>query len=92
MGIGCVLIRMAVFDRLRAPYFRCPAIESLENPPAELEGMDLTGIEAPDIMDDSIWFSKAARRAGFKLWIDQELTLEIGHTGFTTHYVPRKAA
>lgn len=88
MGIGCVLIRLSVFDKLERPYFRCPAV--YEGSP-ELAGFDLTGIEMGEIMDDSIWFSKAARRAGLKLWIDTELTLEVGHTGFTTHYVPRKA-
>ena len=44
-----------------------------------------------ETIDDSIWFSKVMRRAGLTLWVDVPLTLEIGHTGFTTHYVPRKA-
>lgn len=88
MGIGCVLVCLPVFDSLRPPYFRCPPVESLDAP--EFQGMDMAGIEAPDTIDDSIWFSKVMRRAGHKLWVDVPLTFEIGHTGFVTHYVPRK--
>lgn len=90
MGLGLILIRMSVFDKFKAPYFRCPAVESVTELSDELRGFDMTGIEAGDTMDDSIWFSKAARRAGFKLWVDVPLTLNTGHTGFTTHYVARK--
>lgn len=89
MGIGCVLIRLSVFDKLDRPYLRCPAV--YQGSP-ELVGFDLTGISFGETMDDSVWFSKAARRAGFKLWVDTALTLEVGHTGQTTHYVPRKAS
>lgn len=90
MGIGCVLVRLDVFDSLRPPYFRCPPVERIDAP--EFRGMDMAGIPVGDTIDDSIWFSKVMRRAGHKLWVDQALTLEVGHTGFTTHYVPRKAA
>lgn len=90
MGLGCILIRLSVFENMRAPYFRCPAVESTEDVSAELAGFDLSGISAGETIDDSIWFSKAARRAGFKLWVDVPLTLEVGHTGFSTHYVERK--
>jgi hypothetical protein len=87
MGIGLILIRLSVFDAMEKPYFRCPAVYT-GNP--ELEGFDLTGIENGETIDDSIWFSKAVRRAGFKLWADMPVTYATGHTGFTTHYVPRK--
>ncbi len=90
MGLGCVLIELSVFDRLRPPYFRCPPVERLDA--LEFEGMDMSAIEVPGTIDDSIWFSKVMRRAGVQLWVDQPLTLEIGHTGFTTHYIPRKVA
>lgn len=91
MGLGCVLIRLTVFERMHPPYFRCPAVEDPSALTAELHGFGMEGILAGDTIDDSIWFSKAARRAGLNLWVDQALTLEVGHTGFTTHYVPRKA-
>jgi hypothetical protein len=89
MGLGLILIRLEVFDAMEAPHFRCPAVAS--DTAQELSGFDLTGIEAGDTIDDSIWFSKAARRAGFELWVDRPLTLSVGHTGFTTHYVARPA-
>ena len=92
MGLGCILIKLSVFDSLKAPYFRCPAVESTMLISDELRGFDLTGIHAGDTIDDSIWFSKAARRAGFQLWVDVPLTLEVGHTGFSTHYVERRLA
>lgn len=87
MGVGLILIRMDAFDHMEAPYFRCPAVTATQT--GELEGFDLTGIVPGDTIDDSIWFSKAARRAGLNLWADIPLTLETGHTGFTTHYVAR---
>ena len=89
MGLGCILIQLTAFDALRPPYFRCPPVESLDAP--EFAGMDMTGITPPDTIDDSIWFSKVMRRAGKTLWADMALTMEVGHTGQTTHYVPRKA-
>jgi hypothetical protein len=92
MGLGCILIHLSVFDHMKAPYFRCPAVESVEEVSEELKGFDLSGIKAGDTIDDSIWFSKAARRAGHDLWVDVQLTFEVGHTGFTTHYIPRKVA
>ena len=88
MGLGCILIRLTAFDALQAPYFRCPPVESLDAP--EFAGMDMDGIVVGDTIDDSIWFSKVMRRAGHKLWVDTALTLDVGHTGYTTHYVPRK--
>jgi hypothetical protein len=87
MGVGCVLIRTNVFDKMRRPYFRCPSVEKLWDLQPELAGFDMTGIREGETIDDSIWFSKAARRAGFKLWVDRALTLEVGHTGSSTHYV-----
>ena len=88
MGIGLVLIEMPVFEALEQPYFRDPAVYA-GNP--ELEGFDLTGIPPGDTIDDSIWFSKAARRAGFQLWIDVPLTLQTGHIATVTQYVQRTA-
>ena len=90
MGLGLILIRLEVFDSMEAPYFRCPAVAS--DTVRELRDFDLTGINVGETIDDSIWFSKAARRAGFQLWVDQPLTLNTGHTGFTTHYVARGTA
>lgn len=87
MGLGLILIRASVFDTMQAPYFRCPAVT--DTPTEELAGFDMEGINAGDTIDDSIWFSKAARRAGHKLWVDVPLTMNVGHTGFTTHYVAR---
>lgn len=85
---GCLMIRTSVFDKLRAPYFRCPAIEHVGYTTPELEGFDLTGYEAPTCMSEDYYFCQAARRAGFKVWADNALSLEIGHIGMVTHQIP----
>jgi hypothetical protein len=59
---GCLLIRVNVFDALKAPYF------NLETDGAQLRGEDY-------------YFCEKARAAGFDLWCDGDLSLQLGHVG-----------
>jgi hypothetical protein len=89
LGMGCMLIDVRVFDRLEAPYFRMPAIPSFDKVPAELAGFDLAGYEPPTLMGEDYYFCKAARRAGFTVWADMPLSMELGHIGTVVHRIPR---
>jgi hypothetical protein len=90
MGMGCALIRTSVFDELEAPYFRFVALPAADKLPAEVAGMDLSHVtDFPTTLGEDYYLCAAARRAGVKLWADTALSVEIGHTGNVTQYVPR---
>lgn len=69
---GCLLIRMAVFERLRRPYFRCSALE---------EGETLGDVQGPATLGEDYNFCRAAKAAGFSVWMDTELSFALIHWG-----------
>lgn len=74
---GCLLVRRSVFEALVRPYFRTPAHEDGEIPgmPAHIEGEDY-------------YFCRVAREAGFSVWLDVDLTMQIGHIGQQIFAIP----
>ncbi|CAB5083047.1 Anp1 [Burkholderia cenocepacia] len=74
---GCLLVRRAVFDALRRPYFRTPAHEDgdVDGMPAHIEGEDY-------------YFCRVAREAGFSVWLDVDLTMQLGHIGQQIFAIP----
>lgn len=69
---GCLLIRMGVFEKLVRPYFRCGAVA---------EGETWEGLSGPMDTGEDYNFCIAARRAGFSIWMDTELSFELVHWG-----------
>jgi len=65
---GCMLINMNVFKRLKRPYFREVFVE---------EG----GTDAEGVIGEDYYFCDAARAAGCSVWMDVDLSKEIGHIG-----------
>lgn len=82
---GCLMIRTDVFDKLEAPYFRCQPYPTLDPLPEAMAGFDVTGYEAPGTMSEDYYFCQAARRAGFKVWADMEMSKELTHIGMAHH-------
>lgn len=74
---GMLLIRMAVFDRLKRPYFRMVAIEEDKE----------KGIP-PSTLGEDYYFCNVARQAGFKVWLDVDLSKELGHIGQALYRIP----
>lgn len=72
---GCLLISMRVFDQLKRPYFRTPAIEEAAGVPSSLQGEDY-------------YFCEVARAAGFKIWMDVDLSKAVGHIGQFVYRIP----
>lgn len=67
---GLMLIRMAVFDRFRAPWFR----ESYED--------EFRTDSNPDgVVGEDINFCRSVRKSGLKVWCDIDLTYEMVHIG-----------
>lgn len=62
---GMMLIKNTVFDKLEMPWFQTTFRP--EHP--------------DDWMSDDVWFCARARDAGFKVWIDHDLSNEIAHVG-----------
>ena len=80
LGTGLLLIKAAVFTRLKPPWF----FESYDLPPTDdnPEGM----------MGEDLNFIRCAIAAGFKPTVDLDLTFEVGHVGEHVFKVPRPAA
>lgn len=66
--LGCCLIKMSTFDRLKRPYFREPFAE---------DQADASGGVVPDFVD----FSNRVREAGMTVWADIDLSAVVGHVG-----------
>ena len=72
---GCLLIKMHVFKDMVKPYFRTPAIEADGETPAWIQGEDY-------------YFCEQARRQGFTIWLDAELSVALGHIGIRVNKIP----
>jgi hypothetical protein len=64
---GMMLVRMSVFEKLRAPYF-------LYAPMQDPRGFESVGTE-------DAYFCAIAREAGIKIWMDGNLSLALVHWG-----------
>jgi hypothetical protein len=69
-GMGCMLTHMSVFEKFDPPWFK-ETYEKKEQKPTNPDGM----------VGEDTNFIRSARKAGFKLWVDLDLTFEIGHVG-----------
>jgi hypothetical protein len=90
---GCLLIKMDVFDKLKKPYFRTPAIEegqTLREALAATTDGDAIAEQfqhlcvddgMPKILGEDYYFCAAARAAGFQIWMDIDLTYQVEHVG-----------
>ncbi|HEU0117442.1 MAG TPA: hypothetical protein VFR09_02310 [Alphaproteobacteria bacterium] len=45
------------------------------------------GVEDGKILGEDYYFCEQARKAGFDIWCDGDLSREVGHIGQTTHYI-----
>lgn len=82
LGPCCMLIKMHVFEKLRAPWFAEP-------PRFMLEGEDPND---PGLMPEDEYFCWNAIKAGFDIYCDPELSMNIGHRGAKTYYIMKPQA
>lgn len=68
MPTGCLLVRREVFRKLRRPYFR-----------HEYREASAIGARDEFEMGEDYSFCKAARDAGFRIWLDIPMSQHIGH-------------
>jgi hypothetical protein len=68
VGFGVLLTETAIFERLPEPWFATPF-----DPNAK------PGVS--HFLTEDLWFCCLARRFGFDVWIDHDLSQEIGHIG-----------
>lgn len=76
IGMCFMLIKMEVFDKLRTPYYA--------DPPRWMVDENLTG---PEIMYEDEYFCHTAKKAGFEVLCDVELSMEIGHIGSKIYHI-----
>ncbi len=87
IGFPFMLTKMAVFDKLDesglAPdkcYFAEPPRDMMRK-----AGWDLPGTDA--LLGEDEYWCELVLKAGFDIWCDMELTMEIGHVGSDVFYV-----
>ncbi len=83
---GCLLVRASVFHDLQRPWFESPSVRSPEQLPEALRDY-VAPYALPAIIGEDTWFCATARAAGFKVWLDVDLTRDIGHIGEHTFTV-----
>lgn len=67
IGFGCLLMRVDVFKRVERPWFNVGWIKQ--------DG------KAPIVFGEDIYFCYKARKLGMKVWVDHDLSKEVGHIG-----------
>ena len=95
---GMLLTRPKVFRDMTRPYFRAPSIEQGKNFGECLGEIDFKreivkhlAEYAPDdgearTIGEDFYFCAVARARGYKLWLDVDLTADIGHIGEKVHF------
>lgn len=84
---GCLLVRAAVFRKMARPWFEAPLVRSADQLPEALHEYIAPQL-LPAVIGEDTWFCAQARAAGFKVWLDVELTQDIGHIGERIYTVP----
>lgn len=77
---GCLLVKADVFKRLGRPYFRSPSFEQNDLTPAYLAEYLPQDMRPVTIGEDTD-FCARIRAAGVSIWLDVDLTMDIGHIG-----------
>lgn len=67
LGLGLFLVRKTVFDILPKPWFS--------------RVYEVNDKNRHTMMTEDLWFGYHARKAGFKIWCDIDLTREVLHIG-----------
>jgi hypothetical protein len=75
---GCLLVKRSVFKQIKRPYFFFPWTEETE-----------LGANDDQSYGEDYAFCAKARAAGFKIWLDVELSKQIGHVSEKTLYPER---
>lgn len=91
VGFPFMLTKMSVFDKLDelglAPdkaYFAEPSRGMMRNQGWEIEGTDA-------LVGEDEYFCYLALKAGFDIWCDMELSMQIGHVGTAVYYIENSA-
>lgn len=77
---GCLLVKADVFLKLGRPYFRAPSFEVNQLTPDYLREYLPDDIR-PITIGEDVNFCAQARRRGYSIWLDADLTADIGHIG-----------
>lgn len=72
LGTGIMLINLAVFNRMRLPYFEFKFDKG---------GLGLTGHKSPHWVGEDYYFCEAARHLGYKIFVDHDLSKACYHIG-----------
>ncbi len=66
-----------------APWFAEPPVKMMKQSYPELK------LDQPDdeLLGEDIYFCIMAKKAGYELWCDMDLSLQVGHIGSTVNYI-----
>jgi hypothetical protein len=77
---GCLLVKADVFSRIGRPYFRSPSFGPNDLTPRHLEQY-IDDAMRPITVGEDTDFCARVRNAGIKVWLDVDLTADVGHIG-----------
>jgi hypothetical protein len=87
VGFPLMLTKLSVFDKLERPYFAEPPRKLIGVFEGKDYGMRVAEEMYHDVIPEDEYFCHQARKAGFDIWCDMQLTMEVGHVGTTVYYV-----
>lgn len=76
---GMMMFNMRVLDKLTKPYFRFASIDEKESAPELYKDLVAPGFYGP--VGEDFDFCCRVRAAGFRVWLDVELSCQIQHYG-----------
>lgn len=86
VGLPFMLTSMSVFDKMEKPYFAEPPRELMVKEYGDEAAYPYENLDQY-VMPEDEYFCFKVRQAGFDIWCDMELTMEIGHIGSEVFYV-----
>ena len=86
VGFPFMLTKIDVFKTLQPPFFAEPPYWMMKQTFPELRD-DLHPVQDHELMGEDVYFCTMARKAGWKIWLDTTLSMEIGHVGSKVYYI-----
>lgn len=83
IGMNFMLIKMEVFDKIKAPWFAEPPREMMEHFVESIKVQD----EMPELVGEDEYFCIRAKEAGYDMYCDMALSMEMGHIGTKAYFI-----
>ncbi len=77
LGLGMALIKTSIFKYLDKPWFWTRRVTGQESNPDVMK----------QTVSEDLYFCMQAKKKGYDIYCDTDMSLEVGHSGINTHYL-----